>query len=120
MPRKIQVFLWKCLHNSLPVKSILNQRGIVDLGGCDVCPNGYEDILHVLRDCHAARVFWDAAKCLRTLLSSFTSDLESWITANAKSSLKADSKDYPWCTFSCLGFGTYGYSKIEGSLSNKA
>lgn len=44
-------------------------------------------------------MFWDSAKCPRTLQISFTSDLESWIIANAKSPLKAESKDYPWCTF---------------------
>ena len=47
----IQVFLWKCLHNSLFVKSILTHRGIKGLGRCAFCLDNEESILHVLREC---------------------------------------------------------------------
>ncbi|KAK4566291.1 hypothetical protein RGQ29_002508 [Quercus rubra] len=90
------------------LRIILTQRGIAGLGGCDVCLSVCEDILHVLRDCHAAKVFGNSARCPQTLLNSFTFDLESWITANAKSLLKAESRDYPWCTFFLLGIWNLG------------
>lgn len=47
---KIQFFLWKCLHLSLPVKSILAHKGIAGLGGCDNYPAFEESIIHVLWD----------------------------------------------------------------------
>ena len=54
---KIQIFLWKCLHHTLPVKGILSDRGIEGLGGCDSCPEVRESILHVLRECPVAQRF---------------------------------------------------------------
>jgi len=54
---KIQMFLWKCLHQSLPVKSVLSDRGINGLGGYDSCPDDRESTLHVLRECPIAQSF---------------------------------------------------------------
>lgn len=36
---KVQIFLWKCIHNSLPVKAILNHRGIAESPLCLHRPN---------------------------------------------------------------------------------
>ena len=68
---KIQVFLWKCLHNSLPVKSILIHRGIKGLGGCAFCLDNEESILHVLRERPVAQEFWHLARCPPQVQSSF-------------------------------------------------
>ena len=60
---KIKMFLWKCLHSSLPVRAVLTHRGISGLGGCDSCIEGEESIIHVLRDCPTAKKFWEEAFC---------------------------------------------------------
>ena len=44
---KIQMFLWKCYHNSIPVKLILAQRGIQISPTCDICHDQSETISHV-------------------------------------------------------------------------
>ena len=54
---KIKMFLWKCLHMSLPVKVILTHHGIGGLGGCDSCTELEESINHVLRDCRQQKTF---------------------------------------------------------------
>ena len=55
---KIISFLWLCVHGSIPVKSVLANRGI----NCDkVCPmykRHEETIVHLLRDCEVVRDLW--------------------------------------------------------------
>ena len=100
---KIKIFLWKCLHKSLPVKAILTHRRIGGLGGCDSCTELEESISHVLRDCLIANSFWEQANCLDSLKQSFSDDSVVWIKKNALDSLKVHGKDYDWCTFFLLG-----------------
>lgn len=100
---KIQYFLWKCLHLSLPVKSILAHRGIAGLGGCDSCHDPDESIVHVLRDCPIAKAFWEGSACPVNLRQSFSEDLVSWIKKKAFRSIKSPGKDYDWCSFFLFG-----------------
>ena len=97
------MFLWKCLHTSLPVKAISTHRGIGGLGGCDSCTKGEESISHVLRDCPTAKMFWEQVYCPDSLKQSFSDDLLVWIRKNALDSSKGRSKDYDWCHFFLLG-----------------
>ena len=99
----IQVFLWKCLHNSLFVKSILTHRGIKGLGRCAFCLDNEESILHVLRECPVVQNFWCLAGCPPQVQSSFLSDLARWLHANAHSLHQAVHKDYPWKCFFLFG-----------------
>ena len=62
-----------------------------------------EDIIHVLRNYRKAKDFWNSTNYPQTLCTSFSSDLESWIEANARSSLKVENKDYPWSTIFLFG-----------------
>ena len=41
---KIQMFLWKCYNNSVPVKSTLVNRGFQGDTTCEFCPNGNETV----------------------------------------------------------------------------
>ena len=68
---KIQIFLWKCMHLRLPVKSILALRGIFGLGGYENYSDIEESITHILRDCPIAKKFWGRSSCpssLKTIL----------------------------------------------------
>ncbi|KAL0011948.1 hypothetical protein SO802_007056 [Lithocarpus litseifolius] len=91
---KIQMFLWKCLHQSLSVKSVLSDRGIFELGGCDSCSEDRGSILHVLRECPIAQNFWSLAGCPPELRAFFSLELDRWLHLNAKSSSSAVDKDY--------------------------
>ena len=97
------MFLWKCLHSSLPVRAVLTHRGISGLGGCDSCTEGEESISHVLRDCPTAKKFWEEAFCPVNLKQSFSDDLLVWIKKNALDSSKGLGKDYDWRHFFLLG-----------------
>lgn len=47
---KIQMFIWKCFLNSIPVKDVLPRTGIELDASCVCCGEGPETIAHVLRD----------------------------------------------------------------------
>ncbi|KAL0000646.1 hypothetical protein SO802_014427 [Lithocarpus litseifolius] len=100
---KIKVFLWKCLHLSLPVKAVLAHRGIDGLGGCDSCTGAEESIIHVLRDCSTAKSFWECSSYPDSFKLSFSDDLEPWIKKNSFGSTMAAGKDYEWRNFFLLG-----------------
>ena len=56
LPRIVS-FLWLCMHNSLPVRSVLAMRGIIPDSCCPLCNNFPETISHLLRDCVVAKDF---------------------------------------------------------------
>ncbi|KAL4323175.1 hypothetical protein GQ457_11G026520 [Hibiscus cannabinus] len=47
---KVRSFGWRCGRDALPVGSRLRDAGLSD-GACPLCGFGFEDVLHVLRDC---------------------------------------------------------------------
>ena len=56
----VRCFLWQCLHRSIPVREVLTARGINVSPLCPLCNNVAESIIHTLRDCPQAQVFWDS------------------------------------------------------------
>ena len=60
---KIVHFMWLCHHNSIPVRGVLASRGISCCTQCPVCNDQEETIIHTLRDCNFARMFWDKTVC---------------------------------------------------------
>ncbi|KAK7825025.1 putative ribonuclease h protein [Quercus suber] len=76
---KIQVFLWKCYFNSIPVKAILTQRGLQMSPCCDLCHNMPETISHVFRECTAARAFWADSNMPDEMQNTFALEIVDWI-----------------------------------------
>ena len=92
---KIIMFLWLCLHTSVPVKSVLAARGINYDGKCLVCKRHDETIAHLLRDCELARKYWSCVKVPPALIHTFSRSLEEWLQSNSVSLVKHKS-DIPW------------------------
>lgn len=55
---KILNFIWKLLHDSIPVFSILNSRGIAAPTRCLLCDDNDETINHLFLTCPFARAVW--------------------------------------------------------------
>ena len=53
---KVINFLWLCMHNSLPVRSVLVMRGIIR-DSCPLCNSFPETISHLLKECVVAKEF---------------------------------------------------------------
>lgn len=54
LPR-IQLFVWKCYHNSIVVKLCLAQKGMSLDATCLLCQQAAESIIHALYDCPMVR-----------------------------------------------------------------
>nr|XP_043616004.1 uncharacterized protein LOC122587915 [Erigeron canadensis] len=53
VPKKVNLFVWRLLRNSIPTPINLFGRGTVDVSTvrCNLCNNGIDDTSHVFRDC---------------------------------------------------------------------
>ena len=81
LPMKILDFIWKLLHDSLPVFSILTSRVIAAPTICLLCDDSDETINHLFLNCPFARAVWHGS-----ILGVRTSDLtnisvKQWIAS---------------------------------------
>ena len=60
IPGRIKIFGWRALHRLIPGRAILANRHTKNTGGCPLCPNGAEDIKHILFTCGRAKEVWRA------------------------------------------------------------
>lgn len=61
IPHKLQIFLWKLIHNTLPVKHNLRHYATTNDVTCMLCnSNQIEDINHLFFTCHFAKTIWNA------------------------------------------------------------
>jgi ribonuclease HI len=58
VPSKVKIFVWRALHGILPLKSILANRHVGTNGGCPICNQAAEDVLHLVFTCPTARSLW--------------------------------------------------------------
>ncbi|KAK7860161.1 putative ribonuclease h protein [Quercus suber] len=62
LPQKVKHFAWKAARNILASNEALRQRHIEVDGGCALCRNPTENILHILWFCAHAKHVWNSSK----------------------------------------------------------
>lgn len=72
-------FIWRALKNSLIVLCSLLRRGINVNVVCPVCSCADASLLHVLGDCHYARIFRALSNYPAALIHTDEQDVASWI-----------------------------------------
>ncbi|CAN1186551.1 Putative ribonuclease H protein At1g65750 [Linum perenne] len=78
-PNRVKHFLWLVAHNRILTNAERQRRHLVDVATCQRCRGGFEDTLHVVRDCQLAREVW-ALFIPPELSSHFFSDtLQVWL-----------------------------------------
>ena len=61
IPYKIYLFLWKLLHNGLPIRMELNRRQIIVSTKCVMCEQEEETLDHSFLKCPFTRALWFAS-----------------------------------------------------------
>ena len=82
---KIKCFLWQCSHHSIPVRVILAERGMNITPLCPVCNAAPEKIIHALKDCPKAQLFWNSFSPPCSAASFSGTHLMVWLRINCKS-----------------------------------
>ena len=79
LPKKIQVFVWRIMHNILPVCVNLANRRIPINRTCFRCEIEKEDSYHALRDCIVAKEVWQKLGWEWDDNSSQGSSMQNWL-----------------------------------------
>lgn len=94
--QKLKLFLWMCIHHSIGVKVCLERRGVVHDNLCPICCNGFETILHALRDCSHLKQVWNQLGVTSSNHEFWHSNLLNWLSTNARSNDKCLDGTSPW------------------------
>ncbi|KAL4273203.1 hypothetical protein GQ457_13G016180 [Hibiscus cannabinus] len=81
---KVRSFGWRCGREALPVGSRRRDAGLSD-GACPLCGVGFEDVLHVLRDCPDSSAALHQAGFANSLLSADRATVVDWLGFAASS-----------------------------------
>jgi hypothetical protein len=60
VPSKVKIFIWRALHDIVPLKCILANRHVGTSASCPICGVGPEDVLHLLFLFPPATQLWEA------------------------------------------------------------
>lgn len=95
LPR-IQMFIWKCMQQSIGVKDCLAKRGIPLDTTCPICHSKAETIIHALRDCSLVKALWQqlGTHCLYS--SFFSQGIKDWLITNGGLKSTQNAVGIPW------------------------
>lgn len=93
---KIQMFIEKCMHNSVGVRSCLAERGMPIPTNCPMCHTEPESISHALQDCRLIKPIWHQLGWQSLNQHFFSQDLRDWLTSNAKFNATHSMGKPPW------------------------
>ena len=86
------------MYKSVPVRDVLEDRGI----GCSrlwpVCKNQIESIDHLLRECVFARAFWSKMEVLHLFTNIHAQSFDDWLHENCISK-RIQQNHIPWGIF---------------------
>jgi len=108
LPR-IQIFIWRCMHNSIGVRECLAKRGILLDTSCPLCFEQLESISHALRDCRLVKPIWYQLGAHICNANFFSQDIQSWLSSNASSKSSSIVKGIPW--YSLFSFAIWALWK---------
>ena len=81
LPRRVNIFLWRCVLDRLPTRFNLSKRGmeLSDIG-CPNCCSGGETLTHLIFMCGLAREVWAKVARWCGLVWSTSSSIKEWLT----------------------------------------
>ena len=95
LPR-IQMFIWKCMQQSIGVKECLAKRRIPLDATCPPCHSKAETIIHALKDCSLVKSLWQQLGTHFLYSSFFSQGIKDWITTNGSLKSSQNAVGIPW------------------------
>ncbi|KAL1121489.1 hypothetical protein V6Z11_D01G236200 [Gossypium hirsutum] len=105
VPQRVRFFLWLVLKQRLLTQAERLRRGVINDARCSVCGHGYEDVLHTIRDCDAAKKVWFRIIPSNKLNAFFLGNLQEWLEFNLKNHINIDWGKVDWTCF----FGLFAW-----------
>ena len=93
---KVQCFLWKCCHLSIPVRATLRDRGMQLDPGCPMCKAESKSIEHALRDCPTVQSFWNSVSPPTHPSLFYGANIIDWLRLNCHSTRKCGVSKIEW------------------------
>nr|GEV86612.1 putative exostosin-like protein [Tanacetum cinerariifolium] len=79
VPRKVNIFMWRCMLDSLPHRSNLSSRGIdIPCIGFPLCNAYVESSNHIFFDCDNAKVAWDLVRTWSNVTCPMCASFDQW------------------------------------------
>ena len=95
LPR-IQMFIWRCMHNSIAVKEVIAKRGILIETSCPMCHSETETLTHALRDCNLVKPIWHKLGTSCLCPSFFSQGIKDWLISNSSLKSSQNAAGLPW------------------------
>ena len=111
---KIQMFIWRCMHNSVGVNECLAKRGMALDILCPLCLEHPESISHALRDCRLVKPVWHQLGSHHLNTNFFSQDVNLWLASNACLKSSHTVKGIPW--FSIFSFAIWALWKQRNQV----
>lgn len=80
VPQKIKIFLWKLVHNILPVQENLFKKRISRSNICPICKKETESIEHTFLRCDWTRPVWFGLQMGYALNQGVITNFNSWLS----------------------------------------
>ncbi|CAN1192186.1 Putative ribonuclease H protein At1g65750 [Linum perenne] len=77
---RVRHFLWLAAHNRQLTNAERRKRPMTNDDFCRLCPSSVEDVLHVLKDCKLAKMFWEGFLAPAKLTSFFSGTIQDWLS----------------------------------------
>ncbi|XP_065637983.1 uncharacterized protein LOC112010482 [Quercus suber] len=119
LPR-IQLFIWKCMQQSIGVKDCLAKRGIPLDTTCPLCHSEAETILHALRDCNLVRPLWQQLGIHCLYSTFFSQDIRDWLITNGGLKTTQNAAGIPWNVLFSFGLWLIWKQRNQGVFNSKS
>ena len=80
LPNKLITFTWKLLHQALPIKEVLNHRGIHYDALYMLCNTHIETLNHIFLHCTFARAAWLGIGINTSFLMESNTNMDIWLS----------------------------------------
>lgn len=104
VPYKVNLFVWKLLHDSIPTLLTLKNRGIPTNSSCPMCKEEEDSTSHLFLQCLFARACWHGSSLVVHTFDLRDLSVQDWIcnVLSCYKNLDQDKMNYVQAIFTYL------------------